>query len=219
MTGLETERWTAVSGSSRHAERVRDAVQTAQRAEDRIIVGNWANPEFLKDEVYDTVIADYLLGALEGFAPYFQPYLFTRLRPLVQKTLYVTGLEPYVPTARPETKAGRIVWDIGRFRDACVLLAGGMPYREYPSQWVGDQLQRAGFTVQHLKRFDISYKALFVNAQIDIALSGLDELPDRTLAESLKARGEALRTEALDMIRTEGALRACRNYVFSAKPL
>ena len=51
------------------------------------MLGNWVDPNLLKGAQYDTVLADYLLGAIEGFAPYYQPYLFKRLRPLTRKML------------------------------------------------------------------------------------------------------------------------------------
>ena len=219
VTGLATARWTAVTGSEAEAQLTQDAIGAAQRPEDQIVVGNWADAQLLEGEVYDTVIADYLLGAIEGFAPYFQPYLFSRLRPLTGSTLYVTGLEPYVPLTCPDTTAGRLIWELGRFRDACVLMKGGMPYREYPASWVVDQVKRAGFKVRTFKHFHIGYKELFVNAQIDIALHGLDALSDRALAQALRARGDALRRDALDVIKTEGALRFCRNYVIVAAPI
>ena len=139
VSQLQTERWTAVTGAPRDAERMRTATGGVRRPQDQIILGNWAKADLLKGEVYDTVLADYLLGAVEGFAPYFQPYLFARLRPLTGKVLYLTGAEPYVPENEPSTRAGRIVWQIGRFRDACLLLSGELPYREYPSAWVVDQ--------------------------------------------------------------------------------
>lgn len=218
IQSLTTQRWTAVTGSQVHAGRVRQMLKTPLRAKDRLIVGNWADPQFCKGEAYDTVLADYLLGALEGFSPYFQPYLFKRLYPLTRKTLYVKGLEPYVPSPKPHTKAGQVLWEIGRFRDACVLMAGGLPYREYPLAWVADHLQSAGFVVQNTKHFKIGYKEQFVNAQIDIATNGLKAMADRDLAHSLGRRGEALRTQALDLIKAEGALRSCQNYVIAATP-
>ncbi|MEM8935646.1 MAG: class I SAM-dependent methyltransferase [Pseudomonadota bacterium] len=219
VAALSTERWTAVTGSGGEADRVRDAIKTKQRAQDQLIVGNWADPQFLKGERFDTVIADYLLGAVERFAPYFQPYLFARLRPLTRGVLYVTGLEPYVPGDRPTNAAARIVWEIGRFRDACQILAGDRPLREYPAPWVVDHVKRAGFEVHTVEHFEVGYKTRFVNVQIDMGLRRLDGLTDPTLADALKKRGEALRTEALDLIENEGALRACRNYVVAAKPV
>ena len=92
VADLETEKWTAISASPRHAQRVQNAIKQVQRPDDRILLGNWVDPNLLKDEVYDTVMADYLLGAVEGFAPYFQPYLFKRLRPLTGKRLYIKAV-------------------------------------------------------------------------------------------------------------------------------
>lgn len=219
ISDLDTERWTAVSASPRHAERVRDAIKEAQRPNDQIVVGNWVNPNLLKGEAYDTVLADYLLGAVEGFAPFYQPYLFERLRPLTRERLYVKGLEPYVPIMPPESKAGRILWEIGRFRDACVLHGNDIPYREYPAGWVVDNLRMSGFEVLDVQHYDTLYKTSFVNTQIDVCGPILEKLTDRALATALKARGEALRAEALELIKSEGALRAGRNYVIAARPV
>lgn len=219
VADLGTEQWTAVSASPAHAARVRDAIQEVQRPNDKIILGNWIDSDLLKGEQYDTVMADYLLGAVEGFAPFYQPYLFKRLRPLTRKRLYVKGLEPYVPTMRPDDTAGRILWEIGRFRDACVLHGNDLPYREYPAGWVVDNLRMNGFEVLSVKHFDIRYKKLFVNAQIDGCAPILEKLTDRSLAKALKAHGEALRAEALNVINSEGSLRSGRNYVIAAKPI
>ena len=67
------------------------------RENDRLVVGNWVDSELLKGEQFDTVLVDYLIGAIEGFAPYWQDLVFERLRPLVKGRMYITGLEPYVP--------------------------------------------------------------------------------------------------------------------------
>lgn len=219
VSDLGADRWTAISASPSHAKQVGKAIKSTQRSKDQIIIGNWVDPNLLKDEIYDTVMADYLLGAIEGFSPYYQPYLFKRLRPLTRETLYVKGLEPYVPTMRPDNIAGRLLWEIGRFRDACVLHGSGIPYREYPSGWVVDNLQTSGFKITHVKHFDIQHKALFVNAQIDICAPIIASLRDRDLAKALNARGGALRTEVLDFIASEGSLSAGRNYVISAVPI
>lgn len=219
LASLPTEKWTAVAGSIGEADRARDSVKETLRPQDQVVSGNWADPQLLSGDVFDTVLADYLLGAVEGFSPYFQSYLFMRLRPMTRSVLYVKGLEPYVPGARPETKAECLVWEIGRFRDACILLSGGRPYREYPAPWVVDHLQRAKFKVRNIEHFSIRYKEKFVNAQIDLCAPGLEKLADRPLATSLAARGEALRAEALEMIEGEGGLTAGRNYVVAAEPI
>jgi len=216
VSRLETSSWTAITGAPGDADKVRDATAGVRRPQDRIVLGNWAKADLLKGEIYDTVLADYLLGAIEGFAPYFQPYLFARLRPLTRQTLYITGPEPYVPADRPQSKAGQLVWEIGRYRDACLLLGNDLPYREYPSAWVSDQLKRSGFSPRGLERFPIRYKASFVNSQIDLCQPRLDRLQDRALAAALTRAGEDLRKRALDLIDRDGALEFGFNYVLAA---
>ena len=93
VSELKTDSWAAVTCSAGEADRARDAIDGQQRPQDRIVLGNWANAELLQGEVFDTVLAGYLLGAIEGFSPYFQSYLFARLRPVTRGALYVTGIE------------------------------------------------------------------------------------------------------------------------------
>lgn len=217
ISALQTERWTAVTGAEGHAIQVRDVVDRVRRPQDRIILGNWADPALLAGERYDTVLADYLIGAVEGFAPYFQHSLFVRLRPLVGRRLYIVGLEPYV-NIQADTPDAALVREIGRFRDACLLLTGDRPYREYPAQWVVDHLEGSGLRLVAAKRFPIRYKERFVNSQIDMCGPRLAKLADRPLADALTARGEELRRRALDHIAREGGLRHGHDYVLAAEP-
>ncbi|MCR5876250.1 class I SAM-dependent methyltransferase [Phenylobacterium sp. J426] len=213
LAGLPTESLTLVTGSERHARQVLERVKL--RPSDRLLVGNWADGGFLVGERFDTVVADYLVGAIEGFAPYFQEALFDRLAKLTAGRLYLVGLDPYV-VQEPEVESGRLVWEIGRYRDACLLLAGEQPYREYPAEWVVGQLQHAGFTVSEARRFPIRYKARFVNAQIDMALMRVARLPNTKLAASLVDHGEALRARALNLADAEDGLRHGFDYVIVA---
>jgi hypothetical protein len=217
VASLRTERWTAVSGAEGHAIQVRDAAEPIRREQDRIVLGNWADERLLAGERYDTVLADYLLGAIEGFAPYFQEHLFVRLRPHVAQRLYLIGVEPYV-VGRPEDKAGRLIWSIGRFRDACLLLAGEQPYREYPLMWAVDRLMRSGFQVMSARRFPIRYQQRFVNSQIDMALMRLAKLEDQQTTDALTARGERLRQRALAEIDAQGGIRCGFDYLIAAEP-
>lgn len=214
---LATERWTAVTGAEGHAVQVRDAVEARRRSHDRIVVANWADDRLLAGETYDTVLADYLLGATEGFAPYFQDHLFSRLRPHVGRRLYVVGVQPYV-VQEPDDEPGRMIWEIGRFRDACLLLAGEQPYREFPMGWATDSLGRAGYRVIASRRFPIRYKERFVNSQIDMALMRAREVTDGTLAEALTSRGEALRQHALALVAAERGIRHGFDYLIAAEP-
>lgn len=219
VTHVPTKRWTAVTGAPRDAGNVREATNAVRRPQDKIVLGNWVKQDFLKGEVYDTVLADYLLGAVEGFAPFFQPYLFARLRPLTRNVLYVTGAEPYVPANEPSTPAGKLVWSIGRFRDACLLLSGELPYREYPPAWLVDQLKRSGFAPRSVKRFETRHKKKFVNTQIDLSVQALRRVADREVVKALSDRGEMLRAEALAMIAAEGGLAHGADYVIAAEPV
>lgn len=215
LAGLPTASLTMVTAAHRHADQVRRAV-TALRPADRLIVGDWADPALLAGEAFDTVIADYLVGAVEGFSPYFQSGLLHRLARATRGRLYLVGVDPYV-TAEPETPAGRMVWRIGRFRDACLLLAGEQAYREFPAEWVTDRLGEAGFRVTEARRFGNRYKAGFVNGQINMALMRVDRLADAGLAAGLRGQAEALRRDALDLLAAEGGLRHGHDYVIAAE--
>ena len=215
---LATTRWTAVTGAEAHARQVRDLTDARRRPGDRIVLGNWADPTLLAGETYDTVLADYLLGAIDGFAPYFQERLFARLRPLTGRRLYVVGLAPYVTADPPADAAAHCVWRIGRLRDACLLLAGERPYREYPSEWVIDNLRRSGFRPLSAERFPIRFGRRFVTAQIAMCRPRLARLADRALAATLLDHAAALEAEALDLVAAHGGLAAGHDYVIAAEP-
>ena len=218
LLSLATERWTAVTGSPRMAEVVRKQVGEQMRSGDRLIVGNWLEPELLAGETFDVVLADYLLGAVDGFAPYWQDQLFPRLRPHVARRLYVVGLEPYVPYV-PTDAAGRLANDIGRLRDACLLLSGDRPYREYPLHWVLRHLELAKFRVLDAQHFPVRYGERFVNSQLDMCVQSLDKLRDRSLAVSLQSHVAALRDRALAFVAREGGIRHGSDYIVVAEPV
>lgn len=218
VASLPTTAWTAVTGAPGMARQVEQAVSAHQRPQDRVVVGDWADPAFLAHETYDTVLADYLLGAMDGFAPYFQPQLFSRLRPLVGGALYVVGLQPYVPYF-PDDEAGQIITQIGRVRDACLLLAGERPYREYPLDWVLDHLEQAGFRVEHTRQFPIRYGQRFVQSQIAMCEARLPRFADAALAKAMGSQLDRLRHEALALDARLGGLRHGFDYVVAATPV
>lgn len=215
-TALETRRWCGVTGSGGHAAQVEGAVGERLRPQDRLIVGNWADLDLLDGERFDTVLADYLLGAVEGFSPYFQAQLFARLRPLTGRRLYVVGLDPYIVGDAP-TPAARLVREIGRVRDACLLLADETPYREFPAEWVINALTAAGFRLVSARRFANRYRERWVHSQLDMGLRRLERLEDRTLAGAMSARIEHLRTQALELCERENGLRHGHDYVIACE--
>lgn len=218
VTSIETTRWAAVSGAVGHAAQVRDVIEPVRRPQDRIIVGNWADPQLLAGERFDTVLADYLIGAVEGFAPYFQERMFARLHGVTAGRLYLVGLEPYV-SQDPGAEPGGMIWEIGRYRDAVLLLSGERPYREFPMEWVLERLDAGGWRVIDVARFPIRYGARFVNSQIDMCLRRLEAMPDRVLASALQAQGEHIRERALTADARLDGLRHGFDYVIAAEPV
>jgi hypothetical protein len=215
LLAQNTESWTAVSGSPKMLDMCRAEFSQHTRPQDRLLLGNWLDPELLAGKSYDTVVADYLLGAIEAFAPYWQDQLFARLRVLSRARIYVVGLEPYVPYL-PTDPAGRLITDIGRLRDASLLLAGERPYREYPLDWVLRSLRQAGFKVLDAQRVPIRYGERFVNSQLDMCTQLLDRLSDRRLALALHENAAELRARALALNAREEGLAHGHDYVVAA---
>lgn len=211
-----TDSWTAVTGDPGMHGMVDRLIGENQRTQDRLLLGNWSDPELLAGETFDTVLADHLLGAIEGFAPYFQTSLFRRLRTMTLKRLYVTGMQPYV-VERPANEAGSLIWQIGRYRDACLLLLGKQLYREFPRKWVLDELERSGFRPLAMRNIAVGYRQPFVNGQIDLVRAGLQRMGDRALGEALIARGDAIRDRALAYLERHGSLQHGSSYVIAAE--
>jgi hypothetical protein len=218
LTGLPTERWAAVTGAASMAQQLQRDFGTQIRPQDKLVLGNWSDPALLAGQRFDIVLADYLLGAIEGFAPYTQDRLFTRLLPLVGKRLYLIGLEPYV-TRYPDDEGGKLLVDIGRLRDACLLLAGELPYREYPSDWVVRHLEQAGYRVETVQHFPIRYRERFVNGQLDMCVHRIERLQDRGLAAALSTHVEVLRSRALGLVAQHNGIRLGADYVVVAEPI
>lgn len=216
VSSLATERWTAVTGEAWRAKALAKELGEKMRPADRIVTGNWTDPAFLHGEVQDTVLADYLLGAVDGFAPYFQERLFARLKPHVGGRLYVVGLEPYPDES--DAPAGRVVLEIARLVNACILLAGHRMFREHPREWVLRSLEASGFGVEDAKRFPIVRGPKFVNEQMDVCTRKLKFIPDRGLARQLEASIASLRERALAQCHAEGGLRFGEDYVVCARP-
>lgn len=217
LESLDTQRWTAVTGSEQMLQKTTQALHLSPRADDRLVVGNWMDTQLLAGEHYDVVLADYLLGAVEGFAPYWQDRLFPRLRPLVGKRLYMIGLQPYVH-GQPDTEAGRMVNDIGRLRDACLLMAGDSPYREYPLDWALRSLEAAGFRIIDAQLVAITYGSRFIESQLAMCSQAAGKLPDRTLAVALLRHVADLQARALALARQRGGLAHGHDYVVVAEP-
>lgn len=217
---LPTERWTAVTASHSMADTIRDALDTRARAQDRVLVGNWIDDSLLTGEKFDALLVDYLVGAVEGFAPYWQDRVFERLRPLVNKDgrLYIIGLEPYVPFP-PDSEGGKVIWEIGRVRDACLLLAGERPYREFPLDWIQRTLGNSGFRILEARRFPIRYRARFIDGQLDMCINRLKRFASDDLAAAMGTYVEDLRCRAVRLSEANDGIRHGHDYVIAAEPM
>lgn len=220
LSTLNTERWTAVTASEPMAEDSRAAYPRTMRKNDRVVVGNWIEPDLLKGEQFDTVLVDYFVGAVEGFAPYWQDMVFDRFRPLMKENgrLYITAVEPYVPLVEKD-ECGRLIGDIGRFRDAVLLLAGQRPYREYPSDWMSRALQRSGFKPVAGKRFPIRYGERFVKGQLDMCRKRMHHIQDKQLQQGLLSELETLEKRGLELSAKHNGIPYGHDYVIAAEPV
>jgi hypothetical protein len=205
VKSLPTTRWTAVTARP-------DPALEPDRVQDRIVVGNWTDTALLADESFDTVLVDYVVGALDGFAPYFQDAFFARLRPHCRGRVYVIGLEPY-GVAHDEGDA--IVWEIARLRDACILLAGDRCYREYPRAWVKQRMSQAGFEITSDESFPIRYGARFVDGQLDVCRRKLERI-DGVVRGALAARIENVAARAHGYLARVGEIRFGEDYLIAA---
>jgi hypothetical protein len=140
--------------------------------------------------MYDTILADYLVGAMDGFSPYFQDMIFPRLNQHLKPggRLYVTGLNP-IPHDQitcGNNAAADIICKVTRVRDACILLAGHRCYREYPIEWIERHLEKVpGLKVVESHRFPIMYSHGAIVRQLNVARSKLSLFPSKELAKEM----------------------------------
>ncbi|MFK8048609.1 MAG: class I SAM-dependent methyltransferase [Halioglobus sp.] len=215
VAALPTKSWTAVTAQTVMAESARQALSVPPRDCDRILTANWVDEQFLAGECFDTVLLDYTIGAVDAFAPYFQESLLQQMASRTLATLYITGLEPYVPIVADD-EVGLFVGDLGRLRDACMLLARDRPYREYPVSWVVAQLRRSGFTVKDAIHFRIRYRHQFLESQLAICENRVDRFIDSNLADAMRIYIAQMRKRGETLIDQHDGLYYGRNYVVRA---
>lgn len=205
---------TAITGDSQNQHYLQKEFQDVLTSEDQILCDNWLNQYLLKDQIFDVVVADYLLGAIEGFAPYFQEYLFQRLAPHCGNFLYIIGQSP-LPT--PNTEGEFLIQRLYELRDACILLAGHRCYREYPLNWVCDNLNRSGFTVLNQAEFPILFGRTTILNQITVCQSKLRHFTDRHLARTMSESIEKFKSEIVHYVAIHGPISFSSDYVIQAQ--
>ena len=110
------------SGVDRNGEIELDFSSHANKNEKKLL---------LEGQTFDTILADYLVGAIDGFSPYFQDLIFHRLVPHLAPggRMYIIGLQPIPDRVQGDAN---IMCKITKIRDSCILLANHRCYREYP---------------------------------------------------------------------------------------
>jgi hypothetical protein len=173
---LETECWTAVTADHKMAAQIKQNIGP-MRSKDQILVGNWIDDGFCESVgQYDTILADYLIGAVDGFSPYKQDLILGRLASCLSPNgrLYVIGMNP-IPDV--DAYPGRLISEVRRARDSCITLAGHRPYREYPVEWIHRSLVASGLQVTQTKQFTILHSEDSTLRQIRVSQSKLPLIP------------------------------------------
>ena len=189
LVSLPTRSWTAVTAEDGRAEVL--ARDFPPRPQDRLVVGNWSDERLLREQRYDVVVADYLFGSLERYAPHRQEQVLDRLLDLCRGQLYIVGLEPW---PEPDSPSGELLWEIARLRDACWILQGRRPHRELPLEWM---LERLNERVEHddcigWERFRNFYDGDFAERELRGVRQVLRRAPASRLREALHEHTQQL---------------------------
>lgn len=217
ISTLNTDRWTAITASEAMARQSVQNYPAEMRPDDRLVVGNWMDEKLLAGEQFDTILLDYFIGAIDGFAPYWQDQVLPRIRQHLKPggRLYITALEPYVPLYR-NNEVDQFVTELGRLRDACLLLAQERPYREYPADWTLRQLERSGYQVHSCKHFGIRYGERFLQSQLGMCRQRAQRFGNQALTDAMLQHVEALQQRGEALLAERGVLASGHDYVIAA---
>ena len=177
---------------------LRKAVHNFERV--KIVLGNWKQPDFidtmLNTKLYDVVVADYLLGAIERHWPYGADTMMDRLLRVVKPGGYllVVGLEPYELILDRNDKQDRLVLDIESIGDVAARLTGVATYRELPEEWIRHQVERKNmdYAVVATKQFEMALTKTSLGNQLDYAKTLIKTLKGTSMRQSFSQRVKEL---------------------------
>lgn len=78
---IPTSSWTAITADENMRGQIISDLGVAAkiRPQDQLIVGNWMDDNFIANlGTFDTILADYLIGAVDGFSPYEQDVIIKK---------------------------------------------------------------------------------------------------------------------------------------------
>lgn len=82
--------------------------------------------------------------------------------------------------------AAELITEVRRARDACILLAGHRPYREFPLDWMTRHLTKSRLRVLHSKSYAILHNEDTILRQVRVAQSKLQYLTDAGLRHGME---------------------------------
>jgi hypothetical protein len=230
-TGMHSLRWIATLGDKgmtkftaitadktmqQNVQREADAIEVSHLG--NIIIGNWFGDSPLEiNERYDVVIADYLVGSMDGFSPYQQDLMLPKLIKFLKPggRLYLVGLQPLPDTAPGDAN---IICKVRQVRDACILLAGHRCYREYPVDWIHRQIEQIpDLELRNTTNFPILYKHQTIVNQINVGKSKLPFFPTPELADQMKKVLDDLERQSFEATQRVDRIRLGFDYVVAAE--
>lgn len=183
-----------------------------------IAMGNWFSESdpLTFNTKFDTILADYLIGAMDGFSPFKQDLILPKLAALLNPggRLYIVGLQP-IPD-KVDDPAGNIICRVRQVRDACILLAGHRCYREYPVDWIERQVDEMdGMRLVETGKYPILYRHATILRQINVGRSKFPYFPTPELAESMGKVLDQLEKESFEATQksSNGAITLGFDYV------
>lgn len=187
IQSLDTEEWVAITADVQMKTVVeRDALIT-NRPNDKILIGNWIDESFCSTlGEFDCILADYLIGAVDGFSPFEQDVIIKKLRRHLKPNgrIYLIGMNP-IPDSAPFPSS--LVCEVRRARDACIQLAAHRPYREFPMDWIVRHMEASNFKILNTKTFTILHSENTIFRQIQVGYSKLSLISNPALRSGLEA--------------------------------
>mmetsp|Transcript_28683 Transcript_28683/g.48398 ORF Transcript_28683/g.48398 Transcript_28683/m.48398 type:complete len:300 (+) Transcript_28683:16-915(+) len=171
------------------------------RTQDQVLVGNWMDDSFCSTlGLFDTILADYLIGAVDGFSPYTQDIIVEKLSQYLNPggKIYIIGMNPIPDT---HVAPAAIVSEVRRARDSCILLAGQKPYREFPLEWMTRHLEKSNFDVLNTATYSILHSEDSITRQLRVAELKLDFFLDSNLRSGMQRYLDGLRSRIQEAVR------------------
>ena len=137
---LNTIGWTAITADNQMKRNIENDPIINVRPCDSLVVGNWMDDDFCATlGKFDTILADYLIGAVDGFSPYEQDRIVEKLSNHLNPggKLFVIGMNP-IPDHAPAP--ADLIGEVRRARDSCILMAGHRPYRLIYCNYIDGEL-------------------------------------------------------------------------------